>query len=246
MRQPVERPAVHDLPLRHGDHGEAERDKGAAPSRIAFPPCGVGMVKLAVVLRGQLRLGPAKVACAMFPVGYGAEAGRHVDAVVELRFGQSVPAQAVRQAQQHGQRRLHRRGRSIQHVAQSPQRLLPPASVRGAFDESPQLGDRRQRRVATRCRPLVYQDVRSAQLVSQHYEPCERQPVRHLQEAELRSADEEPVACIDERPFGKDGAKAAEHARRSRSDVDAAHQRAQGQGASGGTPISPGKGRSLA
>ena len=246
MRQPVERPAVHDLPLRHGDHGEAERDKGAAPSRIAFPPFGVDMVQLAVVLRGQLRFGPAQVAYAVLPVGHGAEAGRHVDAVVKSRFGQSVPAQAVRQAQQHGQRRLHRRGRSVQHVAQSPQRLLPPASVRGAFDESPQLGDRRQRRVATRCRPLVYQDVRSAQLVSQHYEPCERQPVRHLQEAELRRAHQKALARVDERPLGEDGAKAAEHGRRSRPDVDAAHQRAQGQGASGRTPISLGKGRSLA
>ena len=45
---------------------------------------------------------------------------------------------------------------------------------------------------------------------------------------------------------GEDGAKAAEHGRRSRPDVDAAHQRAQGQGASGRTPISLGKGRSLA
>ena len=69
MRQAIERAGVHHLAARHRDHGVAQRDQRAAPSRVAVLPIGVDVVPRAIVLDAQLRLRPAKIAYAVRAIG---------------------------------------------------------------------------------------------------------------------------------------------------------------------------------
>ena len=128
MGKPIERPAIHHLLSRDGQHGESQRNERSAAARVDLLTLGIEMIQRAVVYDDQIRPRPAEIA-------FDRDGSARM--VVELRLPDPISAKASERSPSEKLRcPLRARRKALMRLLRRTSAACQPTST-GSRDESP-------------------------------------------------------------------------------------------------------------